>query len=43
MDIQVTVETPVNLTRRQRELLRDFEKESHENVFELQSGLDGTS
>jgi molecular chaperone DnaJ len=31
MYIQVTVETPVNLTRRQRELLRDFEKESRNN------------
>jgi molecular chaperone DnaJ len=31
MYIQVTVETPVNLTRRQRDLLRDFEKESRNN------------
>jgi molecular chaperone DnaJ len=31
MYIQVTVETPVNLTRRQRELLREFEKESRNN------------
>jgi molecular chaperone DnaJ len=31
MYIQVAVETPVNLTRRQRELLRDFEKESRDN------------
>jgi molecular chaperone DnaJ len=29
--IQVTVETPVNLTRRQRELLREFEKEARDN------------
>ena len=26
--VQVTVETPTNLTRRQRELLAEFEKES---------------
>jgi molecular chaperone DnaJ len=31
MYIQVAVETPVNLTRRQRELLRDFEKEARNN------------
>jgi molecular chaperone DnaJ len=31
MYIQVAVETPVNLTRRQRELLREFEKESRDN------------
>jgi molecular chaperone DnaJ len=31
MYIQVTVETPVNLTRRQRELLREFEKEARDN------------
>lgn len=31
MYIQVTVETPVNLTRRQRELLREFEKDAHHN------------
>ncbi|MFM8748420.1 MAG: molecular chaperone DnaJ [Aestuariivirga sp.] len=31
MYIQVAVETPVNLSRRQRELLRDFEKESRHN------------
>jgi molecular chaperone DnaJ len=31
MYIQVTVETPVNLTRRQRDLLREFEKESRNN------------
>ncbi|MBC8037085.1 MAG: molecular chaperone DnaJ [Rhizobiales bacterium] len=31
MYIQVSVETPVNLTRRQRELLREFEKEARNN------------
>ncbi len=31
MYIQVTVETPVNLTRRQRELLREFEDASRDN------------
>jgi molecular chaperone DnaJ len=31
MYIQVAVETPVNLTRRQREILREFEKDSHHN------------
>jgi molecular chaperone DnaJ len=31
MYIQVTVETPVNLTRRQRELLREFEAASPDN------------
>ena len=31
MYIQVSVETPVNLTRRQRELLKDFEKEARNN------------
>ena len=31
MYIQVTVETPVNLTRRQRELLREFEAASRDN------------
>src|SRR3954451_13502185 len=31
MYIQVTVETPVNLTRRQRDLLREFEKEARDN------------
>jgi molecular chaperone DnaJ len=31
MYIQVAVETPVNLTRRQRELLREFEKEARNN------------
>jgi molecular chaperone DnaJ len=31
MYIQTTVETPVNLTRRQRELLREFEKEARNN------------
>ncbi|MGH6853915.1 MAG: molecular chaperone DnaJ [Aestuariivirga sp.] len=31
MYIQVAVETPVNLSRRQRELLREFEKEARHN------------
>ena len=31
MYIQVSVETPVNLTRKQRELLREFDKDSHHN------------
>jgi molecular chaperone DnaJ len=31
MYIQVSVETPVNLSRRQRELLREFEKEARNN------------
>jgi molecular chaperone DnaJ len=31
MYIQVSVETPVNLTRRQRELLREFDKDSGHN------------
>lgn len=31
MYIQVTVETPVNLSRKQRDLLKDFEKESRNN------------
>ncbi len=31
MYIQVTVETPVNLTRRQRELLKEFDKDSRHN------------
>ena len=31
MYIQVTVETPVNLTRRQRDILREFEKEARNN------------
>ncbi len=31
MYIQVAVETPVNLTRKQRDLLREFEKESRDN------------
>ena len=29
--IQVTVETPVNLSRRQRELLKEFEREARNN------------
>jgi molecular chaperone DnaJ len=31
MYIQVAVETPVNLSRRQRDILREFEKDSHHN------------
>ena len=31
MLIQVTVETPVNLSRKQRELLKEFEKEARDN------------
>ncbi len=31
MYIQVSVETPVNLTRKQRELLKEFEKEARDN------------
>jgi molecular chaperone DnaJ len=31
MYIQVTVETPVNLSRRQREILREFGAESRNN------------
>jgi molecular chaperone DnaJ len=31
MYIQANVETPVNLTRRQRELLREFEDASRDN------------
>ncbi|HEY4996020.1 MAG TPA: DnaJ C-terminal domain-containing protein, partial [Aestuariivirga sp.] len=31
MYIQVSVETPVNLTRRQKELLREFDKDSGQN------------
>ena len=31
MYIQVSVETPVNLTRRQRELLKEFETEARNN------------
>ena len=31
MYIQVTVETPVNLTRKQRELLKEFDKDAHHN------------
>ncbi|CAN5559926.1 hypothetical protein BH10PSE7_BH10PSE7_29900 [soil metagenome] len=31
MYIQVTVETPVNLSRKQRELLKEFEKEAANN------------
>ena len=34
MYIQVSVELPVNLTRRQRELLKEFEKEAPNNSLE---------
>jgi molecular chaperone DnaJ len=32
MFIQVAVETPQNLTKRQRELLEEFEAEGHEHT-----------
>ncbi|MGH7058158.1 MAG: molecular chaperone DnaJ, partial [Acetobacteraceae bacterium] len=32
MYVQVAVETPQHLTRRQRELLEEFEEESHNNA-----------
>jgi molecular chaperone DnaJ len=31
MYIQVSVETPVNLSRRQKDLLRDFERDAKNN------------
>lgn len=37
MFIEIAVETPVNLTSRQKELLREFEKESEENNPESNS------
>jgi len=37
--IQVTVETPVNLTRRQRELLREFEEASNEKTNPESAGF----
>ena len=37
MFIEIAVETPVNLTSRQKELLREFEKESEENNPEKDS------
>ena len=39
MYIQVEVETPKNLTRRQRELLEDFERESHRRDLAAFGGL----
>jgi molecular chaperone DnaJ len=39
MYIQVEVETPKNLTRRQKELLQEFEKESHKETSPASSGF----
>ena len=39
MYIQVEVETPKNLTRRQRELLEEFEKESHHETSPESAGF----
>jgi molecular chaperone DnaJ len=39
MYIQVEVETPKNLTRRQRELLEEFEKESHRETSPESAGF----
>ncbi len=39
MYIQVDVETPKNLTRRQRELLEEFEKESHRETSPESAGF----
>ncbi|MBS0240725.1 MAG: molecular chaperone DnaJ [Proteobacteria bacterium] len=39
MYIQVEVETPKSLTRRQRELLQEFEKESHKETSPASSGF----
>jgi len=39
MYIQVEVETPKNLTKRQRELLQEFEKESHKGTSPESSGF----
>ena len=39
MYIQVEVETPKNLTRRQRELLEEFERVSHEHTSPSSSGF----
>ncbi len=39
MYIQVEVETPKNLTRRQRELLEEFEQESHKETSPQSSGF----
>ena len=39
MYIQVEVETPKNLTRRQRELLDEFERESHKETSPQSMGF----
>jgi molecular chaperone DnaJ len=39
MYIQVDVETPKSLTRRQRELLEEFERESHKETSPESSGF----
>jgi molecular chaperone DnaJ len=39
MYIQIDVETPKNLTRRQRELLEEFERESHKGTSPESSGF----
>jgi molecular chaperone DnaJ len=39
MYIQVEVETPKNLTRRQRELLEEFDRESHKETSPASSGF----
>jgi molecular chaperone DnaJ len=39
MYIQVEVETPKNLTRRQRELLEEFERESHKDTSPQSAGF----
>jgi molecular chaperone DnaJ len=39
MYVQVTVETPQKLTKRQQELLREFEKESSKDTHPESSGF----
>lgn len=39
MYVQVEAETPKNLTRRQRELLEEFEKESHRETSPESAGF----
>jgi molecular chaperone DnaJ len=39
MYIQVEVETPKNLTRKQRELLEEFERESHKGTSPESAGF----
>ena len=39
MYIQVEVETPKNLTKRQRELLEEFENESHKETSPESAGF----